>query len=281
MRGYARGGPRFLANRYVHRISAATTLTTPNWVECALPPTFQSWFTITNLHVWMLTVRLRALPPSQARHYQQALLDHFFIDIEDRIRTVLQPPATPTIPYTFSTTFYVNPNAPVPGAKGKDGKLKPLSRAPDRIVTRQMKIFKEQWAGMNIAFDLGLARNDMELSAAVWRNLLGARGAAGIAYPSSTSADAAPFHRAVNLVGGEVVNVAKVDWEKEAARDDNSGVHDFSPAEVDRYLAYPQTMERVVTYVRRELKRLERVSDEAILVGDWAKLKFGNIPEKD
>ena len=23
--------------------------------ECHLPPTFQSWFTITNLHVWLLT----------------------------------------------------------------------------------------------------------------------------------------------------------------------------------------------------------------------------------
>ena len=249
--------------------------------DCALPPTFQSWFTITNLHVWLLTVRLRALPPSQATFYQQALLDHFFIDVEDRIRTVLQPPATPTVPYTFATNFYLNPNAPVPGEKGKDGKPKPRSRAPDRIVTRQMKIFKEQWAGMGIAFDLGLAKSDMELAGAIWRNLLGARGATGIAYPSSTPETAStPFKRALNLVGGEVVNVAKIDWEKESTRDDNSGVHDFPPAEVDRYLAYPETMESIVTYVRRELQRLEGVSDEAILGGQWEKLKFGEIPRR-
>ncbi len=248
--------------------------------DCALPPTFQSWFTITNLHVWLLTVRLRALPSSQAMFYQQALLDHFFIDIEDRIRTVLQPPATPTVPYTFSTSFYLNPNAPASGEKGKDGKPKPRSRAPDRIVTRQMKIFKEQWAGMGIALDLGLAKSDMELAGAIWRNLLGARGATGIAYPSSTQTTSAPFKRALNLVGGEVVNVEKIDWEKEATRDDNSGVHDFPPDEVDRYLAYPETMESVVTYVRRELKRLECVSDEAILGGQWEKLKFGEIPRR-
>ena len=30
------------------------------------------------------------------------------------------------------------------------GKLKPLSRAPDRITTQKMKIFKEQWAGMGV-----------------------------------------------------------------------------------------------------------------------------------
>ncbi|KAF9477155.1 hypothetical protein BDN70DRAFT_811133 [Pholiota conissans] len=229
---------------------------------CYLPPTFQSWFTITNLHLWLLTVRLRALPAPHGKHYHQALVDHFFLDVEDRIRAVLQPPSTPAAPYTTPSSFYANPTPKKP------------SRAPDRIVTRQLKIFKEQWAGMGISFDLGLVRGDAEFAAAVWRNLLGARGASGIDYAGEV-----PFRRAVNLVGGAVVNVEKVDWEAEARRDDASGVSDFPPSEVDRYLTYPELMRDVVGYCRRELKRLESVSDEDIMSGDWTKMKFGRVRE--
>ena len=50
---------------------------------------------MTNLHVWMLTVRLRALPGPHGKHYIQALIDHFFYDVEDRIRAVLQPTVRP------------------------------------------------------------------------------------------------------------------------------------------------------------------------------------------
>lgn len=70
----------------------------------SLPPSFQSWFTITNLHVWLATVRLRSLPPSHGRAFVQSLIDHFFFDIEDRLRAVL----------------------------GK--------KVPERLVTRQMKV---------------------------------------------------------------------------------------------------------------------------------------------
>ncbi|KAF4622225.1 hypothetical protein D9613_008963 [Agrocybe pediades] len=241
--------------------------------DCFLPPTFQSWFTVTNLHIWMLTVRLRALPPDHGKAYQQALIDHFFIDIEDRIRTVLQPPSEPQKPYTFESTFYTNPNKVK--AFTADGKPKILGKAPDRLVNSQMKIFKEQWMGMGISCDLGLVRGDQELAGAIWRNLLGARGAQGIAYPDSK--EAKTFRRAVNLVGGEVVNVAKIDLEKEETKDDGSGVHDFEPAEVDKYLTYPQVMLDLVGYIRRELARLEKVSDEDILNGRWEKLRFGRV----
>ena len=33
----------------------------------------------------------------------------------------------------------------------------------------------------------------------------------------------------------------------------------------DRYIAYPELMEMVVVYLRREAQRLERIPDEAIL----------------
>ena len=221
----------------------------------------------------MLTVRLRALPESHGRHYEQALIDHFFLDIEDRIRAVLQPPNEPSKPYTLETTFYQNPNDSPSEAEGKKKKR---GRAPDRIVTRQMKIFKEQWAGMGMAFDLALIQGDMEMAAAIWRNLLGARGAQGIAYPSP-NAKSQGFRRSVNLVGGEVVDVAKLDLEKEETTDDGSGVHDFPPEESDKYLSYPSTMLAIVQYVRRELVRLQQIPDEDILTGDWAKLKFQEV----
>ncbi|KAJ4490706.1 hypothetical protein J3R30DRAFT_124203 [Lentinula aciculospora] len=236
--------------------------------ECDLPPTFQSWFIVTNLHLWMLTVRLRALPEPHGKFYVQFLLDHFFLDIEDRIRAVLQPAIPPRDPYTFFTSFYVNPNIP------KDGKLKRGSRAPERLVTRQMKIFKEQWMGMGMWFDYGLVTNDMELASAVWRNLLGARGSQGIAYPDSNPPK---FRRGVNLVGGAVENPEKIDLEKEQSRDDGSGVHDYSPDEIDKYVRYPELMLDIVIYMRREIARLEKISDEEIMEGGLETLQFGRI----
>lgn len=154
-----------------------------------------------------------------------------------------------------------------------------MSRAPDRLVTRQMKIFKEQWAGLGLSFDLGLVKGDMELAGAVWRNLLGARGAQGIAFPDPFLPQVQPrkFRRSVNLVGGEVVNVAKIDLEKEEATDDGSGVHDFAPEEADLYLKYPELMLDVVRYVRKELVRLERLSDEQIIGGQLNQIRFGSI----
>ncbi|GLB39324.1 putative ubiquinol-cytochrome C chaperone [Lyophyllum shimeji] len=287
------GSPKQLAGRrglalYEHVCAVKPDADSAFWQQgCHLPPTFQSWFTVTNLHIWMLTVRLRALP--DGKYYSQALIDHFFLDVEDRIRAVLQPPAKPANPYTFVSPFYINPNAP----SSSNPKTALRTRAPDRLVTRQMKIFKEQWAGMGLAFDLGLVKGDMEMAGAVWRNLLGARGAQGIAFPeppsspSSSSSPADPtspaspparrFRRSVNLVGGEVVNVAKIDLEAEEAKDDGSGVHDFAPEEADLYLEYPQLMLDVVGYVRRELVRLEKLSDEEIMHGSLERIKFGPV----
>ena len=65
--------------------------------------------------------------------------------------------------------------------------------------------------------------------------------------------------------------------DKEEAKDDGSGVHDFPPEECDKYLAYPELMLTLVSYVRRELVRLEAVSDEEIIHGDIKKLAFGKV----
>jgi cytochrome b pre-mRNA-processing protein 3 len=141
-----------------------------------------------------------------------------------------------------------------------------------------MKIFKEQWSGLGLAMDLAMVHGDAEMAATIWRNLLGARGANGISFNSDPNGGAnSAFRRSVNLHGGEVVNVDKVDFEKEARTDDGSGVHDFSPGEVDKYLEYPEVMNELVAYVRRELVRLAQVKDEDILKGDYQVLKFRNV----
>jgi len=216
--------------------------------ECRLPPTFQTWFTVTNLHIWMLTVRFRALPAPYGRNFVQGLVDNFFLDIEDRIRLVLSP------------------------------------KAPERIVSRQMKILREQWAGLGLAFDyaLGLSspyapsnaivsptqNGDTEMAAAVWRNLLGARGAQGIDDPGTGR-----VRRAFNISGEYGAPKLSKESPDDALKklettDDESGVHDFSGDEVDYYVQYPELMLTLTQYVRRELVRLDGISDQAIIDGE-------------
>ncbi|KAG9316157.1 hypothetical protein JVU11DRAFT_3840 [Chiua virens] len=111
------------------------------------------------------------------------------------------------------------------------------------------------------------------MAAAVWRNLLGGRGTRGISPPgasvtpsTSDSDDASKsFRRSVNLVGGLVENVDKIDVNVEETTDDSSGVYDFGANENDQYITYPEPMETLVAYLRREAQRLERFPDESIL----------------
>jgi len=213
----------------------------------------------------------------------QGLIDHFFQDVEERLRVVLQPGVLPprsSSPKLLGTTedgshyphssFYTTPAALAPKSTFPSNKayqeavkLQKRSRAPEKLITRQMKILKEQWAGMGMSLDLGLVRGDAEMAAAVWRNLLGARGASGIALDHE--ANGSGYRRAVNLVGGLVEDVRKVDVDKEEFKDDNSGVHDFAPSENDRYIGYPELMVTLVSYIRREIVRLERLDDSAIM----------------
>lgn len=300
------GSPQQLANRralhlYNHLCAKRADEEADFWKnECALPPTFQSWFTTTNFHVWLLTVRLRSLPAPHGKQHIQGLIDHFFQDVEERVRYVLQPgllpprspsPSSPNSPKISTplpqvradnasyispylpSQFYTQPSLlpppdsfPSPTAYAKAQKR---GRAAERVIVRQMKILKEQWVGLGMSMDLGLLRGDVELAAAVWRNLLGARGAAGVGLPIENGVkadDTRPaFRRSVNLVGGAVDRVDKLNIDAEEMKDDQSGVHDFPPHESDRYISYPEIMSALVTYVRREAQRLEKVADSSIL----------------
>jgi len=128
-----------------------------------------------------------------------------------------------------------------------------------------MQIMKEQWAGLGMALDLGLAMGDTEMAGAVWRNLLGARGARGIPYNISPS-----FRRSINPLTGGKISAARLKllergFESEEAKDDNSGVADYPKDQLDKYVTYPELMVDIVAYIRRELKRLEGISDDDVL----------------
>ncbi|KAF8753816.1 Ribosomal protein S3 [Rhizoctonia solani] len=108
-------------------------------IECALPPTYQTWFQFTLLHVLILTARLRALPPDDSRTYQAELINHFFLDIEHRMRAVLGP------------------------------------KVPERIVKGYLNEMRDQWRGGGVAFDLGIIDTDATLAGMIWRNLFASR----------------------------------------------------------------------------------------------------------
>ncbi|KAH8117253.1 ubiquinol-cytochrome C chaperone-domain-containing protein [Phellopilus nigrolimitatus] len=227
--------------------------------ECRLPPTFQTWFTVTNLHVWLLTVRFRALPSPYGENFVQGLVDHFFLDVEDRIRQALS------------------------------------QKAPERLVSRQMKILREQWAGLNLALDyaLGLSSpyaasvsalksgdGDAEMAAAVWRNFLGARGANGIDDPGPGR-----VRHAVNISGEYGKEKLSKERPEDSLRkleetDDGSGVYDFVGKDVRLYVRYPELMYTLVKYIRKELVRLESISDAQIMKGEGVG-KFGKVADSN
>jgi len=182
------------------------------------------------------------------------------LDVEDRIRAVLQPVNSDSPPqtdvYAPQSASDSTSSSPVPRNRG---------RAPDRLVKQQMQVLKEQWAGLGMAFDLGLAMGDTEMAGAVWRNLLGARGARGIPYSTSPG-----FRRSINPLTGGKISTARLKllergFESEEAKDDNSGVADYPNDQLDKYVAYPELMVDAVAYIHRELRRLEAVSDDDVL----------------
>ncbi|PWN48845.1 hypothetical protein IE53DRAFT_318649, partial [Violaceomyces palustris] len=105
--------------------------------ECALPETYQTWFQLTNLHIYLLLVRFRALPPDQAKIYSQELVNHFFIDAESRMRD----------------RFGVQTS---------------------RLVKGYMRDMHMQHRGSVLGLDEGLVGGDHRLAQAIWRNVWGA-----------------------------------------------------------------------------------------------------------
>ncbi|KAL8732031.1 MAG: hypothetical protein Q9166_002983 [cf. Caloplaca sp. 2 TL-2023] len=109
------------------------------WYEdLGLTPTFSVWAQITFLHMYILTVRLRAFPAAHAPSWHQHLLDHFFYSAEDRL------------------SFEHNIQA-------------------RSIRNKYLKDLFAQWRGLLAGYDEGLVKGDAVLATAVWRNVFGGR----------------------------------------------------------------------------------------------------------
>lgn len=104
-------------------------------LELSLAPTFSSWSQVTFLHMYLLTVRLRALPSHESvQTYSRHLIDHFSHNAEQRM-DVLHGITSRAIRNKFLKDLFI------------------------------------QWRGVIAAYDEGLVKGDAVLGAAVWRNL--------------------------------------------------------------------------------------------------------------
>lgn len=103
--------------------------------DLGLEPTFSTWSQITYLHMYLVTVRLRAFDDqAQFRDYQRYLIEHFSNAAEDKMLILHSM-----------------------GARG--------------IRNRYLKDLFIQWRGLLAAYDEGMIQGDAVLAAAVWRNL--------------------------------------------------------------------------------------------------------------
>ncbi|KAJ5815271.1 hypothetical protein N7474_007048 [Penicillium riverlandense] len=103
--------------------------------ELGLLPTFSTWSQVTFLHMYLLTVRLRALPSRDSvQTYSRHLIDHFSHNAEHRMDE-LHDISSRTIRNKYLKDLFI------------------------------------QWRGVLAAYDEGLVKGDAVLGAAIWRNL--------------------------------------------------------------------------------------------------------------
>ncbi|KAM0787582.1 hypothetical protein ACM66B_003652 [Microbotryomycetes sp. NB124-2] len=209
--------------------------------ECSLPPSFQTWFSITTLHVWLLQVRLRSLPAPLGRAYIQELVNHYFIDIELRIKG----------PYNVTQS---------------------------RLIKGYMNDMLEQYHGSCAAYDEGLVGGDAALAAAVWRNLFGAGwgGIGGVkgkrapkvgevpeVGPNPNPLAVDPVQKKVLKRGQKAEEVFKTD--QPVVDPKFANVTPLYPEDPD--LEFVPSLEKVVRFIRREVQRLERLPDSVVETG--------------
>lgn len=99
---------------------------------CKMPDTFQSWFYVMQLHMWMLLVRLR-VEGRYGKNISHKMVEIMWQDVEQRVK---------------------------------------LIGVEDSSERREsMEEFAQQFFGLIIAYDEGLLGHDRVLASALWRNL--------------------------------------------------------------------------------------------------------------
>lgn len=99
---------------------------------CELPDTFQSWFIVLHLHIWMCLVRLKA-EGKDGRFLYRKLVEMMWFDVEER--------------------------------------MKNLGTIDSVVVRDNMRVLLKQFYGLTIALDEGLLCDDTVLATALWRNM--------------------------------------------------------------------------------------------------------------
>ncbi|ORZ33748.1 ubiquinol-cytochrome C chaperone-domain-containing protein [Catenaria anguillulae PL171] len=119
---------------YMYERCAAGATVHLDWLvrEAGLPDTFQTWFSATQVHVWMVMVRLRA-EGEVGKEATKGVVSHMFRDMEDRL-----------------WAMGIRRNA---------------------IVDKSLKEFLSIFYGGILSYDEALTHSDALLASALWRNL--------------------------------------------------------------------------------------------------------------
>ncbi|CAO1615019.1 unnamed protein product [Parajaminaea phylloscopi] len=231
--------------------------------ECQLPPTYQSWFQVTNLHVILLLLRFRALEPASAKAYEQELVNHFFIDAETRMRQ----------------RFGVQTG---------------------RLVKGYMKEMHNQHRGALLALDECIAmvgadgQGDSRIAMAIWRNVFGAGwGDVGGVLSKIKGVDRDdPKKKGATAAAVEVDNGPQLAADQGPSTEVNEAASPYAKALAQQRrnalaqgkviseatprdtmaaenpeLAFPIMLSRLTRYFLRELRRLAAISDHEVEVG--------------
>lgn len=214
------------------------------FIECALPPSFQTWFSITTLHIWLLSVRFRSLPVPLGQSYLQELINHFFIDVELRIRG-------------------------------------PYAVTQGRLIKAHMKDMLEQFHGACAAYDQALLSGDTVLAAAMWRNIFGGGwGGVGVKVKGKGQTKVGeipkyginPNPLAIEVDPKKLKAAAKKAKKGPIYTTDQPNVDPTRASIIAQYPTEPDlefipSLEKMVIFVREEIQRLERLSDENVTSG--------------
>jgi len=211
-----------LTSDYYDRCAARFEMEKQFWVqECGLPDSFQTWFQVTQLHMWLLTVRFRSMKAPLGKYYIQEFVNHSFLDTEDRIR-------------------------------GPQNKI-----TKGTLIKNYMKILLHQHRGFQTVLDYAISREpqlnqtDQFLAGVIWRNLFGAawgKGMGGVKgifdskeEPPVTSSQSSPST--------------------------TTSLEDEQEHSLENDVKFPEILERLVIFIRKELVRLDQVSDKTIITG--------------
>ena len=211
---------------------------------------------ITNLHIWLLSVRFRSLPAPLGKSYIQEMINHYFIHSESLMR----------------------------------GRYK-VKQA--RLIKGSLRDMLYQYHGANLGYDEGLiSGNDAILAAAIWRNLFGAgwgkmggvkgklnqdKGVpagqpepikedgslASLNFDPSLPPTPDPIMDVPNGSGGFHAGGSGLVPQLPARTPPDSGLESI----ISREARFALDLERLVHFIRSEVNRMERLSDEAVMRG--------------